>query len=357
VSGFVPTIKQQVADNPRGMRAAQAIELAAQRGAALTRQLLSFSRRQSLNPTVVKLNEIMDAARPIISSLLGGTVNYVVAILPEVWPVRVDPGELELALVNLTVNARDAMSRGGTISIIAENTRTARGGLDAADLKGEFVALTIADTGDGIPPDVMAKVFDPFFTTKPDGKGTGLGLSQVHGFVHQSGGTINILSELGQGTRVTIYLPRATEEMPEKPSLGAETTQVGGRRVLLVEDNPDVAAVAREMLIVAGCSVETAGNASAALQLLETAEFDLVLSDIVMAGSMNGFDLALTIQETHPTLPVILATGYSEAAEQAAKMFTVLRKPYSIEDLNRAFAELAAQGDRKVLKFPGTKRD
>jgi CheY-like chemotaxis protein len=249
------------------------------------------------------------------------------------------------------------MSHGGTISIIAENTRTALGGWGATDLTGEFVALTIADTGEGIPPDVMAKVFDPFFTTKPEGKGTGLGLSQVHGFVHQSGGTINIVSELGQGTRITMYLPRATDEMPEKASPGAETTQVGGRRILLVEDNPDVSAVAREMLMAAECSVETAGNASAALQILDTAEFDLVLSDIVMAGSMNGFDLARAIQETRPTLPVILATGYSEAAEQATKMFTVLRKPYSIEDLNRALADLTAQGERKILKFPNTKRD
>lgn len=356
VSGFVPTLKQRLGDDPRGLRAAEAIEAAAQRGAALTRQLLSFSRRQSLNPAVVKLDEIVDAARPILGSLLGGTVNYVVTILPDVWPVRVDASELELALINLVVNARDAMSRGGTIAITAENTEVARGRLDITDLTGEFVSLTVTDTGDGIPPDVLTKVFDPFFTTKPDGKGTGLGLSQVHGFVHQSGGTINIVSELGEGTRVTMYLPRATEEAAAKASPGAEAA-VGGRRVLLVEDNPDVAAVTREILLTADCSVETAGSASMALQMLETAEFDLVLSDIVMAGSMNGFDLARAIREAQPTLPVILATGYSEAAEQAAKMFTVLRKPYSIEDLYRALAELEAKGARKILNFPRVKRD
>jgi PAS domain S-box-containing protein len=351
VSGFVPTIKQRLADDPRGLKAAEAIEAAAQRGAALTRQLLSFSRRQSLNPTVVRLGEIVDTARPILGSLLGGSVNYVVTILPEVWPVRVDVSELELALVNLTVNARDAMSRGGTISITAENTGIARGGLEGADVAGEFVAVTIADTGEGIPPDVLAKVFDPFFTTKPDGKGTGLGLSQVHGFVHQSGGTIDIVSELGAGTRVTMYLPRAADEAEAKASTGTRDGQVSGRRVLLVEDNPDVAAVSREMLLLAGCSVETAGNAAAALEMIEAAEFDLILSDIVMAGSMNGFDLARAIREKHPSVPVILATGYSEAAEQAARMFTILRKPYGIEDLNKALA-----GDGKILDFRNAKR-
>jgi PAS domain S-box-containing protein len=204
VSGFVPTIKNLLADNPRGLKAAEAIEMAAKRGATLTRQLLSLSRRQSLDPTIVKLGEIVDATRPILGGLLGGAVNYVATISPEVWPVRVDASELEIALVNLTVNARDAMSRGGTVSITAENTNVAPGGPDGDDLRGEFVALTVADTGDGIPPDVLTQVFDPFFTTKPEGKGTGLGLSQVHGFMHQSGGTMAIASEMGQGTRVTM---------------------------------------------------------------------------------------------------------------------------------------------------------
>ena len=231
----------------------------------------------------------VEAARPILSSLLGGGINYVVTILSDVWAVRVDVGELELALLNLTVNARDAMSRGGTISITAENTHTARGGTAAMDLKGAFVAVTVADTGDGIPPDVLSKVFDPFFTTKPEGKGTGLGLSQVHGFVHQSGGTIDIASELGHGTRVTMYLPRAMDETAPKAQPDGPRAQVAGRRVLLVEDDPDVAAVTREMLLVAECSVEIAENASLALEKIETMTFDLVLSDIVMAGSMNGF--------------------------------------------------------------------
>jgi PAS domain S-box-containing protein len=342
VSGFVPTIKNLLADNPRGLKAAEAIEVAAQRGAILTRQLLSLSRRQSLDPTVVELGEIVDEMRPILDGLLGGAVNYVATILPEVWPVRVDVSELEVALVNLAVNARDAMSGGGTVSITAENTNVAAGGPDGNDLKGEFVALTVADTGDGIPPDILAHVFAPFFTTKPEGKGTGLGLSQVHGFIHQSGGTVAIASEMGRGTRVTMYFPRATEEAPAQARTGAGGAQVTGRRVLVVEDNPDVASVTREMLLQAECTVVTVGSASVALEMIQSAEFDLVLSDVVMAGSMNGLDLAHAIRDKNPALPVILATGYAEAAAKAAKMFTVLRKPFGIEDLNRALADPTA---------------
>jgi PAS domain S-box-containing protein len=350
VSGFVPTIKNLLAENPRGLKAAEAIEAAAQRGATLTRQLLSLSRRQSFDLTVVKLGEIVDAMRPILGGLLGGAVNYVPTILPEVWPVRVDASELEVALVNLTVNARDAMSRGGTVSITAENTNVAPRGPDGNDLRGEFVALTVADTGDGIPPDVLAHVFDPFFTTKPEGKGTGLGLSQVHGFMHQSGGTIAIASEMGRGTRVTMYFPRATEEAPAQARTGpGGAQQVTGQRVLVVEDNPDVAAVTREMLIQAECAVVTVSSVSVALEMIETAEFDLVLSDIVMAGPMNGLDFAHAIRDRHPTLPVILATGYAEAAAKAAKMFTVLRKPFGIEDLNRALAEASVVDEREIL--------
>ena len=349
VSGFVPTIKNLLADNPRGLKAAEAIEMAAKRGATLTRQLLSLSRRQSLDPTIVKLGEIVDATRPILGGLLGGAVNYVATISPEVWPVRVDASELEIALVNLTVNARDAMSRGGTVSITAENTNVAPGGPDGDDLRGEFVALTVADTGDGIPPDVLTQVFDPFFTTKPEGKGTGLGLSQVHGFMHQSGGTMAIASEMGQGTRVTMYFPRATEGAPAQARTDAGGAQVTGRRVLVVEDNPDVAAVTREMLMQAECAVVTVSSVSVALEMIETAEFDLVLSDIVMAGPMNGLDFAHAIRDRHPTLPVILATGYAEAAAKAAKMFTVLRKPFGIEDLNRALAEASVVDEREIL--------
>jgi PAS domain S-box-containing protein len=360
VSGYIPMIKQRLANDAKGWHAAEAIELAAQRGATLTRQLLSFSRRQSLNPTVVHLNEVVEAARPILDSLAGGTVRYVTTILPDVWPVRVDRSELELAVVNMCVNARDAMGqKGGTIALTAENTSLVRGDI-ADNLEGDFVALTVADTGQGMPPDILAKVFDPFFTTKGEGKGTGLGLSQVHGFVHQSGGNVTIASEMGEGTRITLYLPRALAEMneglpPETPSVSA-----GACKVLLVEDNPDVADVTVELLTHMGCETEKVRDAAAALEAVEGGEFDLMLSDIVMAGPMNGLDLARAVRKKHPDLLIVLATGYSDAAGQAAAEFTVLRKPYNVADLDQAIFDARrrqAARQRKVVDFPNTKRD
>jgi PAS domain S-box-containing protein len=360
VSSYIPAIKRLAANDAKGMRAAEAIELAAQRGASLTRQLLSFSRRQSLNPEVIKLDEVVEAAGPILTSVLGVSVTCVTMILPDIWPVRVDVSELELAIINLIVNARDAMDHGGTVSIAAENMRLGPGDVDAG-VEGDFVALSVADTGQGIPPDILAKVFDPFFTTKETGKGTGLGLSQVHGFVHQSGGTISIKSKLGQGTRVILFLPRAQEETARETASDAAPPQVAGRKVLLVEDNPEVAEATRELLARMDCVVQTVGNAEAALQALDQGEFDLVLSDIVMAGARNGLDLARVIRERRPGLPVILATGYSEAASQAGGEFTVLRKPYDASDLNKALTvsderRRAPPHAQKVVDFPGPRR-
>ena len=207
VSGHVHTLKKLVADDPKGVRAAEAIELAARRGESLTRQLLSFSRRQMLTPVVAGVGERLEAVRPLIASSIGAQVRLAAVVPPELWPVRVDLAEFELALINLALNARDAMPEGGMITLSAENAA-----LQPADtrlgLKGDFVAITVADTGSGIAPDILPRVFDPFFTTKPPDKGTGLGLSQVHGFVHQSGGTSASRASSAKGTRVTLYLPR-----------------------------------------------------------------------------------------------------------------------------------------------------
>ncbi len=361
ISGYIPRIKQLLAEEPKGLRAAEAIELAAQRGAALTQQLLSFSRRQTLRPSVVNLSQVMEAARPILTSLMGGSIYYVTTILSDTWPVRVDVGELERAIINLCANARDAVAAGGTVAVTAENVRLVRDEVTA--LEGDFVALTIADTGCGIPPDILEKVFDPFFTTKGKGKGTGLGLSQVHGFVHQSDGDVTIKSEIGKGTRVTIYLPRATAEAGSETSPVEQEASPAGRRVLLVEDNPEVAEVTVELLSQLGCEAETASNAEAALEALAGTHFDFVLSDIVMAGAMDGLDLARIIRKQDPSLRVVLATGYSDAAAKAAEEFMVLRKPYRAEDLDRALAPaehsaaaVPPAARENVLDFNDTKR-
>jgi PAS domain S-box-containing protein len=359
VSGHIQTIKRLVADDPKGLRAAEAIERAAQRGESLTRQLLTFSRRQSINPVVINLHDVIDGLRAMLASSIGGAASLVTTIMPDVWPVEVDVSELELALVNLALNSRDAMPAGGIITMTAENVELRRGET-AENLAGAFVALTVADTGSGIAPDILPRVFDPFFTTKRTGKGTGLGLSQAYGFAHQSGGTLAIASEVGTGTRVTLYLPRARAAPPGAAAEQPEADRAIGGAVLLVEDNPDVAHVSKELLEQLGYQVHAVTDASQALQAVEDHSFDLVLSDIVMAGPMNGLALARAIREKRPQLPVVLATGYSTAAQEAADEFVVVRKPYQLEDLSRVVSRLLAQAHRggasNLVDFHGAKR-
>jgi CheY-like chemotaxis protein len=202
------------------------------------------------------------------------------------------------------------------------------------------VAVTITDTGIGIPKDVIGHVFDPFFTTKPVGKGTGLGLSQVYGFAHQAGGTVKIESSLGQGTAVTIMLPRATNLSTGIDGAGISAEQIRSGTVLLVEDNPDVASASTSLLEQLGYSVQWVPNADAALQAIEKDGIDVVFSDIVMPGHLDGLGLARMIKQKRPNLPILLATGYSEAAQNARFDFPILRKPYQMHDLSRALAEL-----------------
>ncbi len=203
ISGSLHTLKQGIGDNPRGLRALTAIEAAAKRGAALTSQLLTFARRQSVNPEPINIAERIDAVRDVLGTGVGGAVALQFNLDRSAWPVVVDVTELETALVNLVINARDAMPAGGVITVSTHNDT-----LKEETRAGDYVAISVADTGVGIAPDVLSRIFDPFFTTKPVGKGTGLGLSQVHGFAHQAGGTVKVTSELGKGTKITILLPR-----------------------------------------------------------------------------------------------------------------------------------------------------
>jgi len=341
VTGNISALKKKVGDDPRAARAVEAIEIAARRGETLTRQLLTFSRRQTFNPTVLHIGERVEAFKAMLASSLGGAIALVTGIAPEVWPVKLDVNEFELALVNILLNARDAMPNGGTVTISAENCTLARNDT-LAGVEGEFVALRIVDTGCGIAPDVLPKVFDPFFTTKQVDKGTGLGLSQVHGFVHQSDGTVTIASELGKGTTVTLYFPRAHEQ----PSLEADEPRAepaGGGTVLVVEDNPDVAEVTVAMLRELDYEVELVTDATAALEIIGRKIFDLVVSDIVMPGTMDGAELAREIRRRNPGLPVLLVTGYSQAANSVAGDFSVLRKPFGIAELSRITARIIAE--------------
>jgi len=333
ISGNLHTLRKIAGNDAKGLRAVQAIETASQRGASLTRQLLTFARRQSVNPQTVDPADRIRSVREVLDAALGGSVQLVIDVADGIWPVRVDAAEVETALVNLVINARDAMPDGGSVNVRASNTY-----IDDGKRKGDHVAITVEDTGVGIAPDIVVKVFDPFFTTKPIGKGTGLGLSQVHGFAHQAGGTVTVASELGKGTAFTICLPRS-----ERPidSAEVEVSAIGSGTVLLVEDNPDVANASAGLLEQLGYSVRWVSDADTALREVERDGIDLVFSDIVMPGKMDGLSLARAIKQKRPALPILLATGYSEAAQNARADFPILRKPYQLHELSRALEQLS----------------
>ena len=333
ISGSLHFLKKSAGKDAKALRAIAAIETASKRGAALTSQLLTFARRQSVNPQTVDLTERVSAVREVLETGVGSAVTLAFDVGKDIWPVTVDISEFETAMVNLVINARDAMPMGGTIRVGVRNVTLS----EAPDI-GDYAAISVADCGTGIAPDVLSKVFDPFFTTKPVGKGTGLGLSQVHGFAHQAGGTIRIESELGKGTTVTILLPR---EVIRRQAEGDDAMTTGGSgTVLLVEDNPDVASVSASLLEQLGYTVRRVSDAETALDEIERDGIDLVFSDIVMPGIMDGLKLAQRLKEIRPHLPILLATGYSDAAANVRGDFPILRKPYEIHQLSQAIAKL-----------------
>lgn len=312
-----------------------AIGTAVDRGEQLTRQLLTFSRTQPMKLTVVNPADLIRQLKIPLKSSLRGDIELRLDIPEDIWPVRVDTSQLELALINIAVNARDAMPSGGSFTLSARNS-TIRTDSEGADT--DCVVFEAKDTGMGIPPEVVSRIFEPFFTTKEIGKGTGLGLSQVYGFALQSGGTVHVSSEPGSGTVISLFLPRSSEE----PSVtGANATPnvridlAKHRRILLVEDNLDVADVAKANLADLGFSVIHSQTASEALAWLSHDDaFDLVFSDIVMPGDLDGIELARALRRTHPNLPVLLTTGYSDATSAASKEgFAIVHKPFRQEQL------------------------
>jgi len=337
VSGHIARLKTAAAADPKAARAAEAIESAAHRGQSLTRQLLSFARRQPVNPVVVGPSACIAAMRPMLASSVGSDRELVVETAPDLAAVWIDVNEFELALINLVLNARDAVSHDDKITVSARNVRLMPG-MTAENLSGDFVAVSVADTGAGIAGEVLPRVFEPFFTTKPGDKGTGLGLSQVHGFAQRSGGAVTIESVVGKGTVVTLYL-RRTDALPQGTTHEPAAAVAGGS-ALLVEDNPDVAEASRDMLAELGFAVHVAYDAQSALGLIGRRDFDLVVSDIVMPGGMNGAELARAIRASKPHLPIILVTGYAGPASSTAADFLVLRKPYLPADLRRAIAQV-----------------
>ena len=306
----------------------------ADRATRLTSQLLAFARRQPLEPEVIDLSVRLDAMAEMLQRSLGNQYEIRLDLAPGLWPVEIDPTGLETAVLNAVVNARDAMPEGGAITI---STWNVSGNGD------EAVKVAISDTGQGMPADVLERAFEPFFTTKPTGKGTGLGLSQIHGFAVQSGGSADIRSEVGQGTTITLSLPRSHKHPLEHSSLDLDVSLPHGLKVLVVEDSEHVRYFARQLLDDLGCDVVEASDAIEALDLLKTDQVDLVFSDIVMPG-MNGLDLAQQIRATYGNVPVLLASGYSskQFIPRDQWQFPIIRKPYKLETLAAAIHQLVA---------------
>jgi len=354
VSGSAHRLRRDIVDEKQ-VRLLDAITTATQRGESLTRQLLSFSRRQTLQPSVIELAEWLHELREMLSRSLRGDIEIRVLPAKRSCLVKVDPSELELALLNLAVNARDAMPSGGTLTITTKPI-VLRGKASEDGLSGEFVAIRVADTGEGIPPDVLPRVFEPFFTTKDVGKGTGLGLSQVYGFAKQSGGAATITSTAKRGTAITLFLPRSFET-PEQlhepsPAIGAG---LPAGTVLLVEDNAEVIEVARGYFADLGFTVREAMSAQDGLERIEReGDIDLVFSDILMPGGLNGLELAKLLRSRFPRIVVLLTTGYSSGAQDAVREgFEVLRKPYDLAALQRALLAAFKAVGRAPGKAPG----
>ena len=322
------------------MKQIGAIARAVGSGARLTRQLLSFSRRQALKPERVELATWLPAVSELLKATLGSNIALSLDVAPQVAPIRVDVGELELALINLASNARDAMPGGGRFSIDASQEPAAAGGTGR-------VLIRATDTGTGIEPALLAKVFEPFFTTKPASKGSGLGLSQVQGFCVQAGGSAEVRSEPGQGTSILMWLPARPGAIADAvPASLAEPPAVTGN-VLLVDDNDEVVDATAEMLQACGLQVHSVRSADAALDALAQAAAapDLVFSDVSMPGEMDGIQLAHEIRRRWPALPVVLLTGYATRVHDAtAAGFRVLSKPVGAQALLDEFVRATRGG-------------
>ncbi|MDG3444383.1 ATP-binding protein [Nitrospirillum amazonense] len=330
-------------------------------GERLTHNLRTFSRRPRLHLDLVRLSDMAGDIADLLRPALRGDIRLETALPPSLWPLRVDRTEFDLALLNMAVNARDAMPRGGVLRLAAANVHIDPASHESdrtGGLMGDFVRLTVCDTGSGIPPDILDRVFDPFFTTKRDGKSTGLGLAQVHGLARQSGGaaladSLNaaVPNSAAAGTTITLYLPRAEEDAATAtgtgtvPAKGVAANGVpevagNGRQILLVEDNPTVAKVMRDMVEALGFRVLAATTADAAQSLLaDRPDISLMVSDIVLPGGRNGLELAQAVRHLHPGLPVLLVSGYGDRVAEAESLgFAIVPKPLDSTQLRQAIS-------------------
>ena len=332
VLGSLGLLKKAIPQDPRVSRLLDRAIQGAERGATLTARLLAFARRQELKVECIALQKLIPDMLDFLRHSVGPSVTIYTEISPDVSAIEVDANQLELALINLAVNARDAMPQGGSLTIACHNEDSGR---IVGLAHGPFVSVTVTDTGEGMSEETLARAQEPFFTTKGVGKGTGLGLSMVQGFTAQSGGGMQLKSEPGRGTAVSLWLPRAREnlDIPVADIEPAQHAVPRNLRVLLVDDDILVSMGAADMLLDLGHSVTEAQSGSHALKLLESDSlFDVVVTDYAMPG-MNGFELAQRIKERNSKLPVILATGYAELPANRSIEFERLSKPYTTKDL------------------------
>ncbi|MFL5046727.1 MAG: ATP-binding protein, partial [Xanthobacteraceae bacterium] len=322
---------------------AEATRMAAERGADLTKRLLAFGRRQTLEPRPTDVNGLVAGMEQLMRRTLGEHIAIDIRAAPDLWPATVDPGQLEAAVVNLALNARDAMPQGGRITIETGNVEIDEGyaALNADVRPGDYIMIGVSDTGTGMPADVLSRAFEPFFTTKEVGKGTGLGLSMIYGFVKQSGGHARIYSEVGVGTVVRLYLPRShvPAEAGAVRHRPAGALPTGGETILLVEDDPLVRKHTEHQLVDLGYRVVAAENAAEALDRVKEGTMpDLLFTDIVMPGSINGRELADQLRARWPHLKVLYTSGFSHGmldtplGGQAAPQH-LLAKPFRRRDL------------------------
>lgn len=333
ISGGLNMLGRSPDDEKRAMLMGRMRE-AVERGANLTKQLLAFSRRHQLSPESVRLPPYFAGLSDLFSRSLGVNVRVVIDVPDDVAPVLADPNALQLAILNLAVNARDAMNDSGVVTILARN---------GSDAGAEYVRISVSDTGMGMTPEVRARIFEPFFTTKETGKGSGLGLAQVHGFAEQSGGRVEVESQVGAGTIFTLVLPRGESTDEGEASVSAapkEAESLGAAGdALLVEDDDNVAALTGEMLGHLGWRVTRVASAEAALGAITNGlDVGLVFSDVMMPGGKNGIELAHALRERQVDLPIVLASGYTEAVHRDAERagLLLLSKPFNLDTLAAA---------------------
>ncbi len=320
----------------------EAIVEAANRASALTRQLLAFSRRQHVQPKVLDLNRLVNRMNKMLRRLIREDIDLRLALAPDLGRIKADPGQLEQVIMNLAVNARDAMPGGGRLTIETVNLEVRENAADLpADLPcGSYIVLSVSDTGTGMTPEIRSRIFEPFFTTKPKGKGTGLGLSTVYGIVKQSGGGISVETEIGRGTTFRIYVPRTSHPSKQARTEAVRLPRKGTETILLVEDEPEVRKLAREMLMRQGYTVLEACDGPEALETWarHPHSIDLALTDVIMP-QMSGFQLAERLIAARPALRVLYMTGYSDDVIAGygvvKKEAELLRKPFTSEALAR----------------------